>query len=260
MEAQTITNRMAELADSADFYMKRGRWNDAERVIVTALKHEPANPSNWLLWSNLGVVRTNREDFNGALQAYEIGLTAAPKSIVLLSNRAWTLLTMGNEADALADLDDTLSVDSLQSWPLKMRGLLYLGKGKYREARRDLSAASRINERDATVFAALADTDAALGLPDDAIADYEKSLSLEQNPEVLFRLLLLMSSNDNLFRKAEERTTDALHKWPTYGEFHLIKALLLKKKYQNDQAEQEKKLAIKYGVNPSLIDSILGPG
>ena len=85
MGAQTLTKRYVELADSADYYMKRDRWRDAERVIVTALRHEPANPSNWLLWSNLGVVRTHSDDYKGAMEAYDVGLASAPESAVSLA-------------------------------------------------------------------------------------------------------------------------------------------------------------------------------
>ena len=58
--SQTLTRTYIELADSADNYMKRERWEDAERMIMGALRHEPANRSNWLLWSNLGLVSTLR--------------------------------------------------------------------------------------------------------------------------------------------------------------------------------------------------------
>lgn len=64
--AQTLTATYIELADSADVYMKNERWGDAERVIVNALRHEPANKSNYMLWSNLGTVRTNMGDYDGA--------------------------------------------------------------------------------------------------------------------------------------------------------------------------------------------------
>ena len=84
MGAQTLTATYVELADSADNYIKHERWADAERVIVKALRHEPANKSNYLLWSNLGTVRTNMGDYNGALQAFDIGLSSAPKEVIVI--------------------------------------------------------------------------------------------------------------------------------------------------------------------------------
>lgn len=255
--AQTITGRVIELADSADFYMKHSRWEDAERTIITALRHEPANPSNWLMWSNLGVVRTHLQNYNGALEAYEIGLTGAPRSTVLLSNRAWTRLINDDPDGAMRDLDSTLEIDSLQPWPLKMHGLLSLSKGDYKRAITDLMASDSLKNRDADVLSAIGTSQAALGNNSEAIRYYGLSFEIEENPDVLFRQLLLMTSDDSLIPAAERRTAEALEKWPATGEFHLVRALLLKKKFQNDAVEHEKKLAIKYGVSPALIDSIL---
>ncbi len=55
--AQTLPEHAVEYADSADRYIRNENWVDAERMIVNALRLEPANKSNYLLWSNLGIVR-----------------------------------------------------------------------------------------------------------------------------------------------------------------------------------------------------------
>ena len=102
MGAQTLTKRYVELADSADYYMKRDRWRDAGRAMA--------------LWANPGVVRTHSDDYKGAMEAYDVGLASAPKSTVLLSNRAWTQLSFGHGDEALKDIDATLALDSLQAW------------------------------------------------------------------------------------------------------------------------------------------------
>ena len=51
--------RYLALVDSADNYIKRERWTDAEQTLLSALRLEPGNFTNSLLLSNLGVVRTN---------------------------------------------------------------------------------------------------------------------------------------------------------------------------------------------------------
>ena len=50
------TNYMA-CVDSADYYIKKELWQDAEYFTLKALKTEPGNSANWLLWSNLGEIR-----------------------------------------------------------------------------------------------------------------------------------------------------------------------------------------------------------
>ena len=136
--AQTLTSTYVELADSADRYIRAERWQDAERVIVKALRHEPANRSNYLLWSNLGIVRERQENYPGALEAYGIGLASAPRSTMLLTNRARTYLATGQLAAARADLDSALDVDSTLQWPRKMRGVIRAALGDLDGADADL--------------------------------------------------------------------------------------------------------------------------
>lgn len=258
--AQTLTHRYLELADSADNYMKQELWADAERNIIAALRHEPANPSNWLLWSNLGVVRTHLDNYPGALEAYEIGMAGAPKSTVLLSNRAWTHLYYGHDKEALSDLNRTLQLDSLQAWPLKMRGLSRLAKHDTADAMADLQRSDSIAGGDAAVIAGIGDALIAMGHNDEAAAKYEASIKIQEDPEVYYKLLLILTTADSYLRNAtevQERTVSALGKWPTHAGLHIVRAIQQKKNFQNDAAEHEKKLAIEYGADPHMIDLLI---
>lgn len=252
--AQTLTHRYVELADSADLYMKQANWEDAERVIISALRHEPANKSNWLLWSNLGVVRTHRENYDGAMEAYSVGLSSAPKSTVLLSNRAWTELTFGHTDEGLKDIDSTLALDSLQAWPLKMRGLLNMARPE--RARRDLLRSDSLKPGDPAVLAALGDLDAARDDVKGAIEHYKQSLKLRADESVAFKFLLIMTENGDEIQ-ARDWTVGALAKWPECANLHLLRSLQHQRSYQTDAALKEKNLAIAYGVEPLLVDAVL---
>ena len=52
-EAEASSPKYEALADSADNYIRREKWEEAERVIISALKVEPGNFANSLLFSNL---------------------------------------------------------------------------------------------------------------------------------------------------------------------------------------------------------------
>ena len=161
--AQTLTATYVELADSADRYIRQERWADAERVIVKALRHEPANKSNYLLWSNLGVARTEMKNYDGALEAYEIGLAMAPASTALLSNRARTYMAKGDKKEAVADLDKALSLDSTLQWPRKMRGLVRASAGDSEGALSDFRIYINRFGKDAAISEACGDIDVAKG-------------------------------------------------------------------------------------------------
>lgn len=257
-EAQTLTRTYIDLVEEADRYMKAKKWEDAENSIIKALRHEPANRSNWLLWSNLGVVRTHRGNLEGAIQAYEIGLSGAPRSTVLLNNRAWTLMDAGNSIEALDDLNLSLQVDSLQVWPLKMRGLLKMADSKYDEALYDLTIADSLSKNDITVITAIGDLESLSGNKDKAIVRYREAMALEPDADTAFKLFLLLSDSNGMEKEAENLISDCMTRWPRNGKIHLAKAIIYKGKFQNDSAEAEKKLAEKYGVEPILINSYLG--
>lgn len=253
--AQTLTGRYVELVDSADNLMKREIWAEAEHSIIRALKHEPANPSNWLLWSNLGVVRSHLQNYDKAIEAYAIGLAGAPKSTVLLNNRAWTYLLIDSVPDALHDLNSSLSIDSLQHWPLKMRGIILMKKGDMQGAEIDLSRALKLNEKDADILAALGDISAAKGEVNQAVKLYEKAYEIEPDADLAFRMLLLITDHGNLDH-ARQQTTYALARWPQDPNLHLLRALQMKKSFQTDLYEKELNIAIKYGADPLIINSL----
>ena len=68
-----------QYVDSADNYIKRENWEAAERMTIAALRLKPANKLNYLLWSNLGDIRTRQQNYEGALEAFEIALASAPR-------------------------------------------------------------------------------------------------------------------------------------------------------------------------------------
>ncbi len=253
-EAQTLTATYVALADSADYYIRKERWHDAERVTVQALRHEPANKSNYLLWSNLGIVRTQLDDFEGAMQAYEIGLACAPHSTTLLSNRARTLLTYNRTDDALADLDSALALDSLLQWPLRMRGLVMLGKGKPEAALDDLKRYLDHYPDDATIRIALGDAESMLGHYDRALEHYEKAEGLDKDSPEATEKILLAAYADHRLAEQEPRLKEALREWPRHAMFYLLRGTLHRQRYQTEDAELDKKLAVEYGADPHTVE------
>lgn len=144
------------LADSADNYIRNERWTDAENAIISALKMEPGNFSNSLLLSNLGVVRTNMGKYEQAIEDFTLGLSIAPRSSVLRTNRARARLFLGDYDGALTDLNSTLEIDSLQQWPLQMRGMIFLSKNKTDSAKNDFTRLAMLNPKSANAFSGLA--------------------------------------------------------------------------------------------------------
>ncbi|MCM1370036.1 MAG: hypothetical protein NC204_06650 [Candidatus Amulumruptor caecigallinarius] len=255
--AQTLTATYVELADSADRYIRHQRWDDAERVIIKALRHEPANKSNYLLWSNLGIVRTNRGDINGALMAYDIGIASAPNSTMLLSNRARTHLVAGNREKAFADLNHALQLDSTLQWALKMRGLLNVAGGRLQQAADDFNRYRSLYGDDAAVEEGCGDIATFHGNPAEAATHYGMARKLEPEVEdfhVKYLNALLQSKQDNVFREA---MAESLKRFPRCGRLYLVRALYNKEHFLNDAMESDLKTAIECGIPSEAVTELL---
>lgn len=245
-----------EYVDSADYYIRNERWKDAERATISALRKMPANKLNFLLWSNLGDIRTRLGDYDGALQAFEIGLASNPGSTKLLCNRAYTLLACGKTDEAIADINEALANDSILEWPLKMRGIISLGKGDYNTAEKDFNTLRRHYPQNADAYSGLGKIEAMKGNTEEAISLLRKSLDLEQNEDTWF-YLVLVNIESNRIPAAKEDLFTALKRYPRSGNLYLLRGVIHKKNFENDAAMIDKKIARDYGADPHLIDKFL---
>lgn len=254
--AQTLTRTYIEYADSVDRYIKHERWEDAERVIIAALRLEPANPSNFLLWSNLGTVRERMGRHDEAIQAFDIGLASAPKSTTLLSNRAYSLMAAGREDEALADLDKALEVDSTLYAPLLARGEIMLARKNLEKASADFSRAARLHPRQPGSHERLGDTEMIRGDKSKAAELYGEELKIGKSEELWFKKILAEIEAGHTER-AEEDMHEAIGAYPRSGSLHLLRGVLLKLKFLNTESEIERKIALEYGADPELVDAML---
>lgn len=257
MGAQTLTATYIELADSADRYIKAERWEDAERVIIKALRHEPANRSNYLLWSNLGIVRMNRGDYTGAKEAIDIGLASAPHSTTLLTNRAKANMALNHRQEAIEDLDQVLAVDSTLQWPMKMRGMLRAIVGETERAKSELTKYEERYGKDATVSETLGDISNAGGDYDEAIKRYKEAYELEGEVATLDKMLLTAYYYGKLEAESKELER-GISRHPSEGLLYLLRAMLNKSRYQSIDMERDLKIANDLGVDPQIYKQIAG--
>lgn len=253
--AQTLTATYVELADSADYYIGKKMWREAEQVIIKALKHEPANKSNYLLWSNLGSVREQQQNFDGAIESYTIGLSSAPKSTILLTNRARAFLALGRNEDALADLDLVLQTDSLQQWPLKIRGILNASKGKFDDALRDFSLYKKHYGDDAGVEEVSGDIYSSQAEFDKSLKAYRNSLKIEPTEEVYVKIALISYAIGKIDEAAED-ISEGIKKFPRKAELYVMRGLLNKSRYQTDAYESDIKMAKHLGIDNVFLKNL----
>lgn len=242
--------RYLELADSADFFIARENWPRAEEKIVQALRLEPANFTNSLLLANLGMIQVNQGKYAQAQETLSMGLNLAPNSTVLLNNRAHAYLLSDSISKATLDLDKSLSIDSIQEWPLTTRAFLYLHKGDIENSNKLFNIALNNFAENASVYSGLAAISETKGEISEAQKYYKKAIELQpdDNEARVAYVFLLIKSND--FTSARLLLKEGISLDPEYAMFYLLRGYLHRLNYRPEEALADKKLAISKGIDP----------
>ena len=109
----------------------------AENYFKEALRLEPANMRNSLLFSNLGTIQRRMGKRKEALESYSLALNKTPFSVTMLLNRASLLLEMNDMERAYTDYCSVLDLDKKNPEALMYRAYIYMKRRQYQEARLD---------------------------------------------------------------------------------------------------------------------------
>ncbi len=239
-----------DLVGRADSAIMGNRWNDAELLLVEAMRLEPGQPSNVLLMSNLGIVRLNAGKDSLALDILNEAHRMAPVSVTVLSNRARVLQSMGRDAEAFYDYTLIIELDSMVVYPRFMRGMMALNGGDLVTAEKDFDMLKRIAPEEENTMVALAALYTATNRPLDAIVQYTRLVNREPMPEYYRGRAACYLMTDQL----NEASAD-IAEWhaltPDDAELYIYRAYLNKKRFRNDDAEADLKRAIELGIDPA---------
>lgn len=244
-----------ERVDSADIYISRQRWEDAERTLKDALRLEPGNILNSMLLSNLGYVQHSQGKLDEAIESYNIGLAMTPNSLILKKHRANAYIDAGMTDEAYKDLADGIKIDPNDIECRNKHGFIALAKGELDVAKADFET---ILKNDAST------TDGLLGMTiwADYSGDYPTAIDYitqlidnEHRAENYFTRALLYVKTNNL-PAADDDVREGLKIDNRYGDLYLLRAYLHKLRYRNEEAEIDKKLAIEYNADAQLIQQL----
>lgn len=126
-----------ELSERAVAATEQDSLTLAEEYIMKALKLDPANPHNALLFSNLGTIQRRQHRYEQALESYTLALNIAPHTVPILMNRAALYLELGKDEQARVDYALALDIETDNREALLMRAYIYRQKRDYKAARSD---------------------------------------------------------------------------------------------------------------------------
>ena len=133
LSAQTYDTYISQAMDA----IETDSLAKAEMFFKEALKLEPANIKNALLFSNLGTIQRRIGKKKEALEAYSLALNLTPYSITILLNRASLYLEMDMLDKAYLDYCNVIDLDAKNKEALQFRAYVYMRRRQYMEARLD---------------------------------------------------------------------------------------------------------------------------
>lgn len=143
-----VSQTYNELCEQAIAATEQDSLQQAEDLIRQALKLEPKNPHNALLFSNLGTIQRSQGRLEQALESYTFALNFTPRSVPVLLNRATLYMEMGKEDHARVDYSLVIDLDKDNQEALRMRAYIYMKMRDYKLARADYLSLLKLNPTD----------------------------------------------------------------------------------------------------------------
>ncbi len=231
----------------ADVAIGLGRWSEAEELLLRAMDICPGSETNVLLMSNLGIVRYNMGRDSLALATLDDAFSLAPRSPVVLENRARVLQGMGRIDDAFADYSRALDIDSTLKTPRFFHGIISLSRGDTVTARADFERLYKLAPEsfDANFGMGMLLFDT--GHPLEAIPYYNRVIELDPQAEYYGARALCNLQCERLSEAADD-IAKGLELDPNDGELYLYRAILNKMRFRPDDSRNDVRRAVELGV------------
>ena len=126
-----------KLVEEAMACVRQDSLARAERLFREALKLDPDNARNALLFSNLGTVLKRQGKADEAIEAYTMALNITPYATAMLLNRAALYLEKGLTEKAYIDYCNVIDLIPEDKEARFFRAYIYMQRHQYKEARID---------------------------------------------------------------------------------------------------------------------------
>lgn len=237
-----------EAVDEADKACGKGQWLKALAALDRAMELEPDNPGNILLMSNIGMIQFNLGQGSLAVATLNEAHRRAPRSVTILSNRARVLTRLGSDAEAMADYEMIMSLDSLDTDARFNHALLSLRHRKFAAVKADAEWLVRHDPESVETRIVSAALHCSLGEYAEAIPLYNRILDTIKAPEYYGARAYCYLMTGQL-QEASDDIARALEQAPDDGELYLYRAALNKMRFRPDDARRDARRAVELGVD-----------
>lgn len=186
---EKVKSEYQEFIEKGIALLKQDSLLQAEPFFLQAIKAEPTQKSNSILYNYLGQIQERTGRTQEALTSYGNAINLVPNSTEFLLNRAALYMRLENDDRALYDYTAVLEQKPDNQEALFFRAYLRTGKRMYKEAR----------------------------------LDYEKLIELNPNNEKAILGLALLNDKDNRPQEAMEQITSLISFFPNKALYNEIR-------------------------------------
>lgn len=254
-----------ELSERAIACTEQDSLQQAEDYIRRALKMDPANPHNALLFSNLGTIQRRQRKYDEALESYALALNIAPRTVPILLNRAAIYMELGKNDWAQVDYSLALDLDKDNEEALLMRAYIYMQQRDYKLAQADYDRLLKLNPQNYNGRLGLATLKQKAGKPEEALTILNDMIAGGQQADSLTaaRLAVLyvaragVEKDMNHLEPALMDLDEALRIDASQTEAYLIRGEIYLSQKKKELAKRDFEKAISLGIPASELHQLL---
>lgn len=266
MALPAFSQTYQELSERAVAATEQDSLTKAVEYIQQALKQEPANPHNALLFSNLGTIQRRQRDYDQALESYTLALNIAPRAVPILLNRAALYLELGKDDLARIDYSLILDIEADNKEALLMRAYIYMQQRDYNFARADYERLLKLDPQSYNGRLGLATLEQKNGKYEEALAILnrmiaEKGSDSDSMAAPLYAVLYVARAGvEQDMKHADLAMIDleeALRLDPSQTEAYLMRGQIYLSQKKKDLAKRDFEKAVSLGVPQADVRELL---
>lgn len=242
--------------DEADSCVTAQDWHGAEDAYRRAMDCMPDNPNNLLLLSNIGMMQHYAGENGKALVTLSDAHFIGPKSTTILNNRATVYRALRKYPEAIADYDNVLELDSVNSTALFNRGYTRTLTGDLEGAEADLLKYQHVTGDTVNTASALAVLYSNTDRPAEAIPYYTTLIQARPTASAYAARAMCYLILGQLPEGADD-IANGLVINPDDGELYYCRAYLNLLRYDRKAAEADAAHAAELGIDQERIDLLL---
>ena len=229
---------------------------EAERLFREAMKTEPAQRSNAMIYYQIGRMQEHRGKLDKALESYTMGLNVAPHVLPLRMARAGLYMQMGNKEKALVDYSDVLDWKPEEQEALFMRAYIFMGQRLYKKARADYEALLKLNPAHEEARIGLVLLNEKDNRPREAMDQINAMVAAAPDHAVLYAVRAGLEQTRKLYEAAEADFTKAIELEPQNIDFLLNRAAFYIETKRKKEARADLDRALELGANSDEVASM----